>query len=199
MKSLPLGGVWIEIFPPFVRSVLLLMSLPLGGVWIEISDLVQTARLLFRHFPWGECGLKFLVLFWGFKTSNVTSLGGSVDWNSYVLHTIFVVLCHFPWGECGLKSYRVPIWLFWMVSLPLGGVWIEISILVSIQNPPFVTSLGGSVDWNQGIRKFLLLTLCHFPWGECGLKFWLHPVLPDPHFGHFPWGECGLKLLNWQL
>ena len=153
-------------------------------------------------------------------SNKVTSLRGSVDWNSDISKIRLGGFGHFPQGKCGLKCYRI-----------------------HTANPHSkVTSLRGSVDWNHQGWHEKALPACHFPQGKCGLKSvnrlfairlspvtslrgsvdWNLAVLGDQKhgtvtslrgsvdwnreianiiiqpFGHFPQGKCGLKFLLLQ-
>ena len=79
-------------------------SLPVWGVWIEIIKVEAVAGL-------------FLV----------TPCMGSVDWNLQSVLGSSVVSCHSLYGECGLK-FQIPLTLkHHLLSLPVWGVWIEIT------------------------------------------------------------------------
>ena len=167
--SLPVREVWIEIIRwPMTRYGL--ASLPVREVWIEIftispmlsasfvtsregsvdwnQRLRHTDQIRWCHFPWGKCGLKYLLMvqmmqmIWslpvrevwieiGYQSAarnlgGVTSREGSVDWN-------------YPSRTCDSARRK---------SLPVREVWIEIVEVNPLWAVVPVTSREGSVDWN---------------------------------------------------
>ena len=72
-------GVWIEIVRKTDVNYRGEKSLPLVGVWIEIYQGYGTNLLLRSHSPWWECGLKSRKEDVMLYKLPVTPLGGSVD------------------------------------------------------------------------------------------------------------------------
>ncbi len=78
---------------------------------------------------------------------------------------------HFPQGKCGLKLELIEAESKEEASLPLGEVWIEISI-------------------NKDVRG---MRAGHFPQGKCGLKSIQSP--PQPLlFPSLPSGEVWIEI-----
>ena len=55
--SLPVWGVWIET-QASSNYAAAEKSLPVWGVWIETEYLYNRVRQIYRHSPYGGCGLK---------------------------------------------------------------------------------------------------------------------------------------------
>ena len=123
----------------------------------------------------------------------VTPLGGSVDWNYTGGYALVLRVGHSPWWECGLKFLYGILSVCVHKSLPLVGVWIEISKKSIISMTFKVTPLGGSVDWNSLFVFCSDLSNSSLPlvgvWIE--IPKFHKPCFPDT--GHSPWWECGLK------
>ena len=124
-------------------------SLPSGEVWIEILLSVICSTHPSRHFPQGKCGLKCLKSNHLPTIQIVTSLRGSVDWNTDKPTHKMPLNSHFPQGKCGLKYVWKLSGKFYRWSLPSGEVWIEIFVIGIPMGMNVVTSLRGSVDWNR--------------------------------------------------
>ena len=54
--------------------------------------------------------------------------------------------CHSPCGECGLKFDVMEIERGYSLSLPMRGVWIEITAYAGEDTELLVTPHAGSVD-----------------------------------------------------
>ncbi len=93
------------------------------GVWIEIATVRTSPVAAASHSPCGECGLK-------------CRYGTDTGLNCR----------HSPCGECGLKSLHVASLPSHIASLPMRGVWIEITAGRCNSSKQRVTPHAGSVD-----------------------------------------------------
>ncbi len=161
---------------------------------------------------------------WNLQTQNfladlhtVTPLGGSVDWNLDLTNAVYPLQVT-PLGGSVDWNLKIIIDTYVLVkSLPLVGVWIEISLLSNLSfrssrhSPwwecglkfvftinsipcPIVTPLGGSVDWNCNSIKYNINFKESLP--LVGVWIEIKTLLQNyvTKYSHSPWWECGLKL-----
>ena len=98
--------------------------------------------------PQGVCGLKYICS-----------------------HPVGTTKRRTPQGVCGLKSVPLKEWYTQIASHPARGVWIEITLWLSV---PFVyrshPARGVWIEIHL-IAKAFYSTCCRTPQGVCGLKF----------------------------
>ena len=126
--SLPVRGAWVEIlrsakfsFPKYCRS-------PCGERGLKCRDFTIQATVIFRRSPCGERGLKYQP----FARASCTLAGrspcGERGLKYHIVDAAELKTRRSPCGERGLKSTprcgEPPS----LLSLPVRGAWVEISL-----------------------------------------------------------------------
>ena len=136
----PFAGVWIEMYR--VKSVFNIIDVtPFAGVWIEILCRCQTEDGVHTSLPSRECGLKS-VKTCAKVTNPCHSLRGSVDWNYHCHVAVVVTNSHSLRGSVDWNINPVRYWHESVVT-PFAGVWIEIFLWLLCDKSPYVTPFAG--------------------------------------------------------
>ena len=119
------------------------------GAWIEMTPPSMKVSLAWSRTPRWVRGLKFDCSYEYLTHLPVAPHDGCVDWNRETWRLYVPRYCRTPRWVRGLKFFRDEWYRYRSSSHPTMGAWIEIVILIFLQNRWKVAPHDGCVDWNM--------------------------------------------------